>query len=299
MRLVCPNCGATYEVPDDVIPDGGRDVQCSNCSNTWFQLPAGAELAEDPNLSASIPEASVDVPAAPAPQEEDTAEHYDEDYEDDIEDPAPQEGLAPKPTMSPEAEEILRQEAEYAAQMRASNTTDFETQPDLGLDTAETAREAQVRDRLSRLKGIEPEEIAAVGATAVAAAGAQTESRRDLLPDIEEINSTLNSTDRSHEEEDGSYVPQEAEDARRKGFRRGFLGVLLIFAILIGLYLFAPQLKSAIPALSGILDSYTSVIDGLRLQLDGLLGVIGGWANGLMEQATDAVNGTDGAGDPQ
>ncbi len=43
MRLICPNCDAQYEVPDDVIPPEGRDVQCSSCGNTWFQAPA-----EDP-----------------------------------------------------------------------------------------------------------------------------------------------------------------------------------------------------------------------------------------------------------
>ena len=49
MRLVCPNCGAQYEVPDDVIPQGGRDVQCSNCGHTWFQVhpEQDAGLAED------------------------------------------------------------------------------------------------------------------------------------------------------------------------------------------------------------------------------------------------------------
>ena len=37
MRLTCPNCGAQYEVPAEVIPESGRDVQCSNCGDTWFQ----------------------------------------------------------------------------------------------------------------------------------------------------------------------------------------------------------------------------------------------------------------------
>ncbi|SLN29270.1 hypothetical protein ROA7450_01252 [Roseovarius albus] len=37
MRLTCPNCGAQYEVPAEVIPEAGRDVQCSNCNDTWFQ----------------------------------------------------------------------------------------------------------------------------------------------------------------------------------------------------------------------------------------------------------------------
>ncbi|MBK6466238.1 MAG: zinc-ribbon domain-containing protein [Rhodobacter sp.] len=33
MRLVCPNCDAKYEVPDDAVPEGGRDVQCSSCGH--------------------------------------------------------------------------------------------------------------------------------------------------------------------------------------------------------------------------------------------------------------------------
>lgn len=37
MRLTCPNCGAQYEIPAEVIPEAGRDVQCSNCNETWFQ----------------------------------------------------------------------------------------------------------------------------------------------------------------------------------------------------------------------------------------------------------------------
>ena len=49
MRLICPNCGAQYEVDARVIPDTGRDVQCSNCGHTWFQNPAHMdnELADE------------------------------------------------------------------------------------------------------------------------------------------------------------------------------------------------------------------------------------------------------------
>ena len=60
MRLTCPNCGAIYEVPDNVIPEDGRDVQCSNCAVTWFQHPAGWEEPED-DLPAD--EAASDTPA--------------------------------------------------------------------------------------------------------------------------------------------------------------------------------------------------------------------------------------------
>ncbi|MEN8840042.1 MAG: zinc-ribbon domain-containing protein, partial [Octadecabacter sp.] len=46
MRMICPNCGAQYEVADDVIPASGRDVQCSNCGHTWFEQPGASETAE-------------------------------------------------------------------------------------------------------------------------------------------------------------------------------------------------------------------------------------------------------------
>ncbi|HHB81612.1 MAG TPA: thioredoxin, partial [Aliiroseovarius sp.] len=56
MRLVCPNCGAQYEVDSRVIPENGRDVQCSNCGHTWFQKPAGSEaLAELMQANAHSP----------------------------------------------------------------------------------------------------------------------------------------------------------------------------------------------------------------------------------------------------
>ena len=47
MRLICPNCTAQYEVDASMIPDEGRDVQCSNCGHTWYELaPAKEALAE-------------------------------------------------------------------------------------------------------------------------------------------------------------------------------------------------------------------------------------------------------------
>ena len=36
MLIKCPNCDAQYEVPNEIIPSTGRDVQCSSCSKTWF-----------------------------------------------------------------------------------------------------------------------------------------------------------------------------------------------------------------------------------------------------------------------
>lgn len=37
MRIVCPRCVAQYEVDESAIPATGREVQCANCENIWFQ----------------------------------------------------------------------------------------------------------------------------------------------------------------------------------------------------------------------------------------------------------------------
>ncbi|KEP71448.1 hypothetical protein DL1_06530 [Thioclava dalianensis] len=68
MRLVCPNCGAQYEVDDAVIPENGRDVQCSNCAHSWFQ-PSRAMI--DTAAQTTTPAVSQDAwEAEPAPPTE-------------------------------------------------------------------------------------------------------------------------------------------------------------------------------------------------------------------------------------
>ena len=63
MRLICPNCSAQYEIDASMIPDAGRDVQCSNCGHTWFELPpAPPGFADAPE-----PEAAVEETPAPEP----------------------------------------------------------------------------------------------------------------------------------------------------------------------------------------------------------------------------------------
>ncbi|WP_164880005.1 zinc-ribbon domain-containing protein [Paenirhodobacter ferrireducens] len=68
MRLICPNCGAQYEVDDAVIPEAGRDVQCSACGRLWFQKSHTMLEAEEGELREPLaaPE-GWDIPGADAP----------------------------------------------------------------------------------------------------------------------------------------------------------------------------------------------------------------------------------------
>ena len=89
MRITCPNCGAQYEVPDEVIPAEGRDVQCSNCGDTWYQYHPDHEPAE-----AEQPPVAEPDPEFFASQDE-TEESYD--YDDDFDD-EPSSVLGPATT---------------------------------------------------------------------------------------------------------------------------------------------------------------------------------------------------------
>jgi len=64
MRIVCPACAATYDVPDSLVP-AGRVVRCARCHADWAAIPAGA--APESPRAAPAPEPAMPLPAAPAP----------------------------------------------------------------------------------------------------------------------------------------------------------------------------------------------------------------------------------------
>ena len=163
MRLTCPSCGAQYEVPDDVIPDEGRDVQCSNCGNTWFQ-------AKD---TENTPEALAAEAAAP----KDAVWHPE--VESDVDDsPSVNAGATPGETpppapprrkeLDPAVAEILREEAELEARAREAAAASLEDQPDLGLQEPEdeaATRARQAQERMAKLRGDTPDPSIAAAAT--------------------------------------------------------------------------------------------------------------------------------------
>lgn len=102
MRLVCPNCGAQYDVADEAIPAAGRDVQCSNCNHSWFASRTPLE-ADDPQ------DDQVEDAAAPAA-------------------PPNYHGL------DPQVAAVLQEEAEREARAReAERRAGLETQTEMGL----------------------------------------------------------------------------------------------------------------------------------------------------------------------
>ncbi|WP_293441562.1 zinc-ribbon domain-containing protein [Planktotalea sp.] len=254
MRLICPNCGAQYEVPTEVIPTEGRDVQCSACSNTWFQ----ARPDHDAGLADEVDRASVEPVALPPEPE-----------------PAP-EPVQDAPTMmwqelDHEISDILRQEAEFEAAARAAEQgAPLETQPDLGLEAKpkneRECRAREARKRMARMRGEpEPDEVAVAAVTAAAG------SRRDLLPNIEEINSTLRSSGerRRLAEADDAGLPGTTTRIERKGrrFRRGFVTMIMLGAAAVGAYIFGPQITEFVPASEPYMAQYSTLVEDARTWL--------------------------------
>lgn len=242
MRLICPNCDAQYEVPADVVPQDGRDVQCSNCGQTWFQY--------HPDHLPANPEDTTDT-ASDSSDEPDADEEYVEIAE------------PPRKELDPQVSDILREEAEFETAARAHDAGSLETQPELGLEDTEDEsgkRAREARDRMARMRGEEPK------ADVIAAA---IGSRRDLLPDIEEINSTLRSTgDRQISGEAAAAASSEPRRPKRNGFRQGFFSVVIIAIVLAIIYLMAPAIAESIPELEPVMSGYVAAIDQARVWLD-------------------------------
>lgn len=288
MRLVCPNCDAQYEVSDDAIPEGGRDVQCSNCGHAWFQASplaeaeqaAEEELFEAPDVVAAgpgliaPPEVSAPPAAAPPPVPvavEAPVEMPAEEPDDlpAFEEPAPLQ----RRSLDESLMAVLREEAEREVQVRrAEDPQPIETQPDLGLEET-VATVSPVARRIAQLKGIDLDAPIARPAT-----------RLEMLPDIEEINSTLRAS--SERREDPDEMIESLPDLtkpRRSAFSSGFVIMVSLAVLVAAAYILAPKIIEQIPGSKSAMTAYVAAVDHARAYLDV-----------LMKKAIGALQGVGG-----
>lgn len=279
MRIICPNCAAQYEVDADLVPEDGRDVQCSACGHTWMQFADGKveeiSTGADPVPETAEPEPE-EAPAAAEPEAEPEAAATE------AEGPAP-EAEAPTPggrrELDPDARRILREEAQReAARRRARRVTGMETQPDLGLEDqpAKKRRTAPPEDSdLELTAGAEARP--AVGVPSETPQGtARKRADPAMFPDIEELNSTLT-------ESGGADGTGHGSDARRGGgsFRTGFLLMVTVAILVMALYLAAPMLADRLPALRPELAAYVGAVNSFRDAVEAVLQGAAQWIEGL------------------
>ncbi len=303
MRINCPNCGAQYEVPAEVIPTEGRDVQCSNCGQTWFQEHPDHASALTPEASqnqfsaAMAPagkEAQEEVPAqdqATPPHSAEAPSQVDEGPEDIAEtspEPEPRE-------IDPAVADILRQEATKESQARAEEAhtpaPQIQTEGETLVQEAPPVnpRASEARERMLRMRQNaapatqdppepdpqpEPQEPDPLGS-----------SRRALLPDIEETNSTLRDTgDRRYDDAMADEMP-ESETKSRGGFRWGFMIPVVIVSLLVAAYVFAPRLEELLPTLTPYLEIFVEQVDITRVWLDERVTQFLQWLDKMVSQS--------------
>ncbi|MFT6104058.1 MAG: putative Zn finger-like uncharacterized protein [Paracoccaceae bacterium] len=258
MRLICPECGAQYAVEDGLIPASGRDVQCSNCQANWFEKP---DATEAPHQQAETGQTGATATDTIAP---------------------------PRRPVDDDVMSVLRQEAarERAARHKETRTPQDTTadSPDQSVtppthttappatSTPETlASQTPAPDRPASSDGSLPaggaEETARIAAAAALAM--RQAKRRDSLPDIDEINSTLDPRmpDRAHE-----YDAHTSPRTKPKGgFWIGFSTLALLSAVAVGLYVQAPNVILRVPDAQIAIERYTSTVNTARLWLDQML----------------------------
>lgn len=280
MRLTCPNCGARYEVDEAMIPPEGRDVQCSNCTTTWFQPGIEPGIAEV--IGATPP------PEPPSPAHREPTRPI----------PVSEAGHAQsrRRELDPDVRDVLREEAERETALRQQEAGLPDYQDEMALDDHDEVS-SSISDLISEVDdyddladaprdmdhpAVQEDRIEAEIAAAAAASAGSAASRRDLLPDIEEINSTLRATEtRSTSDPVTSDVNATVERPRRRtGARLGFGLVALIFAGLIAVYANAARISEALPPAAPILDIYVAQVDALRLWINDI-------AQGALTDTTD------------
>lgn len=260
MRLVCPNCDAEYEVDASVIPDGGRDVQCSNCGHAWFQIPpeVEAEIAAEEALYEAPPALTEPDPVpAPAP----------------VPEPIRTPPELPQQSIDASVLAVLKEEAEREVEARRAEAPRMEVQTDMELPApaAEAGGMGAVARRLARMKGVEP---------------ARPAVRSESFPEIEEINSTLRAS--SEKRAGSAAVTTEMRPPAKtsSGFRSGFVLMLLLAVVIVALYVMAPKLAEQMPAAAGALTTYVSLVDAARLWLDATMQSAVTFLRGLAGGAT-------------
>ncbi|MEJ8562865.1 zinc-ribbon domain-containing protein [Yoonia sp. GPGPB17] len=290
MRLICPNCDAQYEVSDDAIPPGGRDVQCSNCHLSWFQTekptipgreqsqliaPKEPELSEDTPAHNEAEEASQqDVATEEAPQQDVVTEEADMPAKEVVEEPditTPASEPAPEPQRKPlddAVASILREEAALGAAV-ATSPVAKPPAPEAPKPPAPAAPVVadETRQRIAQMTADEGGTPTSAVANSSTAADANADAAHlRTVPSINEINATLRA--RAQANDTSGLTEAEKEEAvHRKGFRRGFFFILILLAILILPYIFADQITENLPQTTGFMASYVTMIDQLRVNL--------------------------------
>ncbi|WP_299814568.1 zinc-ribbon domain-containing protein [uncultured Jannaschia sp.] len=286
MHIICPNCSVQYEIADDLIPSNGREVQCSNCGRTWYQdgapiartVAVGAARSRDAETEDPDVGAYSDDGAEDEDQPEDADAFEDEDPPE--EDAAERGGEMPPPVARPSSNEailrVLREERDHETQLRRTGEGPTRPVAEPTAPAVDAARERAAAERRRMAAAAERARAREGGGPAPKVRPEPPRAprpdaepprimRRELLPDIEEINSSL------RPDTADANAARDEGDAGTAGGSTGFWGGFLAACAVVGLfvlaYAFAEDIAAALPAASGPLADYAAWIDTKRAAL--------------------------------
>ena len=251
---------AEAESEDEVEAESETEFEAEAESEDEAKAETDVEAEAESEDEAEV-EAESETDVETEAESEDEAEDEDEDEtEQTLEHESEQ--LKPDDAVL----EILREEAALESEARKSETNaGLDSLTDLNPDEDDSTLAAAVSERTARLRGIEPPVD-------------KNAARRDLLPDIEEINSTLSAS--SDDIESDAVEELVVMKSNRRGFRLGFAIILILATMLFLAYAYAPLIIEKVPASESLMNSYVEKINSLRV-----------WLDQVMQSATDKMSG--------
>lgn len=248
MRLDCPNCTAGYDVPDGMIPPGGRHVQCTECHTRWFVRGQARPMLSEEQIITRL-EARARPRPVPVP----------DPVPDPIPDPAPHRVPDPAPAIRA-----------ATAAATAEESFVWEDAEELPLDAppAETPAPPP-RPTAAPTPGPKPR-LAAVNPEPPAAKPASHAAAPEPLPPqpgaapLQRPAARLDLT--------GTGESKPAASPVRSRFVRGLLLAVAVFALALVAYRGHTPIAAGVPAAAPALDAYVGAIDALRREVATRLG---------------------------
>lgn len=283
MELICPSCEARYQLPDGAIGEKGRQVSCMSCGHGWHAYPP--LVLNTSNRSSSRP-SSVGIPfgaaaggvpgAAPAvgPEAARVAPSAPERPQPSPEDVVATSGGMPEASSSSRTQQ-LAEIREMLAEVQAE-------------DQAHRPSPADEPEQVSALRA------GATGAAAVASDGAgrlrdaaladanepervlEARAREPVDPLEERFHNKAKQTEKAKPVDVKSIRRRHGRKERNRkrenapgtgAFLTGFLLVVILVAVLIGLYVLHPAIINRMPATADALNEYVATVDGFRVSI--------------------------------
>ncbi len=296
MRLVCPNCSSQYEVDISLFPDEGREVQCSNCEEIWFQYPVEDE--KPLRLDALADDDDIAPPARPSQRLAD-----DEQRELAA---AVQEELAARDT------NVERPRSRRKIERKDEPVADDDILSQLREEIAkEGGNFEDGGPTMSSKRNLE--KAAQHAGIAVDDQPGPTGRRSDVFPDDDKRASDKGKGRRSRRSDkkpkrekrprSGNLAAalrdiDAAEKRASMGFRHGFLTAVIVVMLGSGVYMFRGDIAEAYPPAAPWLAQYDELVIQGRIQAETLYVEYRPVVQDLINQASAAVGELTSGGEP-